>query len=214
VARPRTVAQHDPGSVHEHAPARRVLGAVGITVAAAAVELAGSWSGRSLFLVADAVHLLSHVGIFAVLLAPRRWWHERWEDRTALAVLSLVTAIAVGITATSVYGLTRGIAEPPDPAMMLLSVFGLVANVTVAWLLTAPARRWWSFRAALAHELSDGALTVAGLVGAGAIAWFGWRWVDPVLSLTIGIWLSWWASRLLVRRLRHGAGTWAHDHHH
>jgi len=214
VAQLRAVERHDPGIAHEHAPARRVLGAVGITVAAAAVELAGSWSGRRLFLVADAVHLLSHVGIFAVLLAPRRWWHERWEDRTALAVLSLVTAIAVGITAMSVYGVVRGIGEPPDPAMMLLSVFGLAANAIVAWLLTAPARRWWSFRAALAHELSDGALTVAGLVGAGAIAWFGWKWVDPALSLTIGIWLAWWASRLLVRRLRHGAGTWAHDHHH
>ena len=214
MAHPHRVEHDDSRIAHEHAPARRVLGAVGITVAAAAVELAGSWSGRSLFLVADAVHLLSHVGIFAVLLAPRRWWHERWEDRTALAVLSLVAAIAIGITATSLYGLARGVDRPPDPALMLLSVFGLAANVTVAWLLTAPARRWWSFRAALAHELSDGALTVAGLFGAGAIAWFGWRWVDPILSLTIGMWLAWWASRLLVRRLRHGAGTWAHDHHH
>ena len=214
MAHPHRAGHDDSRIAHEHAPARRVLGAVGITVAAAAVELAGSWSGRSLFLVADAVHLLSHVGIFAVLLAPRRWWHERWEDRTALAVLSLVAAIAIGITATSLYGLARGVDRPPDPALMLLSVFGLAANVTVAWLLTAPARRWWSFRAALAHELSDGALTVAGLFGAGAIAWFGWRWVDPILSLTIGMWLAWWASRLLVRRLRHGAGTWAHDHHH
>jgi Co/Zn/Cd efflux system component len=132
VAHARTVGHDDPGIAHEHAPARRVLGAVGITVVAAAVELAGSWSGRSLFLVADAVHLLSHVGIFAVLLAPRRWWHERWEDRTALAVLGLVAAIAVGITATSVYGLARGVDRPPDPALMLLSLFGLTANGIVA----------------------------------------------------------------------------------
>ncbi|HME72721.1 MAG TPA: cation transporter [Myxococcota bacterium] len=82
---------------------------------------------------------------------------------------------------------------------MLLAVLGLAANLTTAFLFAAPSKTHWSFRAALAHELSDGALTVFGFVGALVIHLFGWRWVDPILSLLIGLWLWFWAGRLLAR---------------
>jgi cobalt-zinc-cadmium efflux system protein len=193
---------------HAHVPTGRVLGALGVTVLAAAIELVGSRAGRSLFLTADAVHLLAHVGIYAVLLLPPSWWHDRWEDASAVAVLVVVAAIAIGIVTTSADAILRPREAPPDPAIMLLSLAGLVANGVAAWLLTAPARTWWSFRAALAHELSDGGLTVAGLVGAGTIALFGWRWIDPALSLAIGTWLAWWTVRLLVGRVRLGRRAW------
>jgi cobalt-zinc-cadmium efflux system protein len=185
-----------------------VLAALAVTVSAAVVELFGARTGRSLFLTADAVHLLAHVGIYGVLLFPPRLWHERGEDASAIAVLVVVAAIAVGIVATSADAILRPREGAPDPEIMLLSLAGLVANGVAAWLLTAPARTWWSFRAALAHELSDGALTVAGLLGAGTIALLGWRWVDPVLSLAIGVWLAGWTARLLVDRLRFGRRVW------
>jgi cobalt-zinc-cadmium efflux system protein len=181
-----------------------------VTVAAATVELGGARLGHSLFLTADAVHLLAHVGIFAILLVPPAL-HPRGEDVATIAVLVLVAAIALAIAVDGARTLAAGAAEPPAPGMMLLSLLGLAANVVTAWLLTAPARRWWAFRAAIAHELSDGALTVAGLVGAAAIATLGWTWIDPALSLAVGCWLGWWALRLLGRRLRHGADVWAHD---
>jgi cobalt-zinc-cadmium efflux system protein len=198
----------DAGAPHAHVPIGRVLAALGVTVLAAAVELIGSRAGGSLFLTADALHLLAHVGIYAVLLLPPRWWHDRWEDASAIAVLVVVAAIAVGIVTTSAGAILRRGEAHPDPAIMLLSLAGLVANGLAAWLLTAPARSWWSFRAALAHELSDGALTVAGLAGAGTIALFGWGWVDPALSLAIGAWLAWWTVRLLVGRARLGRRVW------
>ena len=164
-----------------------------------------------MFLVADAIHLLAHVGIFVVLLMPLGWWHEASEDVSAIAVLVLVEAIAAGVMFASIHALVASPHEVAEPALMLLALVGLVANGVAAWLLRAPAQRWWSFRAAMAHELSDGALTLAGLAGAGAIAVFGWTWVDPGLSLGIGLWLAWWASRLLVRRARRGRRFWAEE---
>lgn len=185
--------------------------ALAITVTAAGVELWGSWNGESLFLVADAIHLLAHVGIFGVLLMPSRWWHEQWEDVTAVAVLSLVTAIAAGVTLVSIGALRADATMPPSPVLMMLSLIGLAANVGAAFLLAPGARQWWSFRAALAHELSDATLTIVGIVGAGAIGLFGWSWVDPLVSLAIGVWLGSWALRLLARRLRYGRRVWADD---
>jgi Co/Zn/Cd efflux system component len=99
----------------------------------------------------------------------------------------------------------------PRPSALLFSLCGLVANLVSAWLFRDPAREHWSFRAALAHELSDASLTIVGLLGAAAIAYFHFRWVDPGLSLIIAGWLGLWAGRLLFRRLRGGPGTWYED---
>jgi Co/Zn/Cd efflux system component len=125
-----------------------------------------------------------------------------------------VAVIAARIGVAAAEDLAAGTRDPPHPAFMLLALLGLSANLTTAYLFTHPAQTRWSFRAALAHELSDGALTVVALVGALAIELFGWRWVDPAASLAIGVWLGVWAARLLLRRLRIGPRAWADASHH
>jgi len=199
-----------PHDHHVHVTAGRVLAAAGITALAAGIELSASWASGSLFLVADAVHLVAHLGIFIVLLLPSRDPHEAREDIVTCLVLLLVIAIAGGITLNSVNDLLSTSREAPRPAAMLFSLFGLAANLATAWLFRDPAQQRWSFRAALAHELSDASLTLAGLAGAGAIALFHFRWVDPGLSLAIALWLAVWAGGLLVRRIRLGRSAWEH----
>jgi len=188
-----------------HVPAQRVGLAAAVTVLAGGIELLTSASSGSLFLLADAVHLLAHLGIFLVLLIPPGRLHGAGEDVATLGVLLIVTAIAVWVVSLSVNHLLRPLEEPPSPAAMLVALVGLAANTTSAVLFRKPAEIHFSFRAALAHELSDGGMTVAGLVGAGCIALFGWHWVDPGLSLAIGAWLGFWAGRLLWRRVRLGS---------
>jgi cobalt-zinc-cadmium efflux system protein len=191
---------------HVHVTAGRVLAATAVTGIAAAIEISASWASGSLFLTADAFHLLAHLGIFIVLLLPSRGPHEAREDIVTCLVLVLVIAIAGGIMFHSASDLFTK--EPPRPTAMLFSLFGLGANLATAWLFRDPAQERWSFRAALAHELSDASLTIAGLLGAGAIALFHFRWVDPGLSLAIALWLAVWAGGLLLRRIRLGRSAW------
>jgi cobalt-zinc-cadmium efflux system protein len=193
---------------HAHIPPGTVLAALGVTLVAAAVELVAAWHGSSRFLVADAVHLVAHLGIFGVLLIPTARWHESGEDMATITVLTFVLLIAVGITVSSLRALTAVPDGLPDPSFMLVALLGLGANMTTAYLFKDPAATRWSFRAALAHELSDGALTIAGLAGALCIRLFSWRWVDPGLSLAIGAWLGAWSTRLLARRFRQGRAGW------
>jgi cobalt-zinc-cadmium efflux system protein len=193
---------------HPQVPPRIVFIAFVITLAAASGEFAGSWYGGSFFLFSDAVHLIAHLGIFAVLLIPAARWHERGEELVSLVVLGVVVLIALGIVVSSGRALLATEGALPNPASMGLAVLGLGSNLTTAVLFAAPSKNYWSFRAALAHELSDGALTIVGLGGALAIHLFGWHWVDPVLSLLIGLWLCFWAGRLLFRRARRGREAW------
>ena len=196
-------------NVHEHVSPARVLVAAAVTVTAALLELAGAAEGGTLFLTADACHLLAHVGIFLVLLLPAGRAHDRREDVAATTILGVIALVATGIAGASIERLVGERSEPMAPSFMLLSLLGLAANLTTAWLFADPARTRWSFRAALAHELADGGITVGGLVGAGAIALFGWTWVDPGLSLGIAGWLGGWSVRLLVRRFRGGRSVWS-----
>ena len=185
-------------------PASRVALAAGITVLAGAVELVSSHASGSLFLLADAVHLLAHLGIFLVLLIPPGRLHGASEDLGAVAVLLMVVGIAGWVVWISLDHLLRPPEELPNAAAMLIALLGLGANTCSALLFRKPAENHFSFRAALAHELSDGGMTLAGLLGAGCISIFGWPWVDPSLSLVIGGWLGVWAVRLLLRRALRG----------
>ena len=194
--------------VHKHVSARRVIVPLAVTLLAAGLEFAGSRRSGSLFLAADAAHLVAHLGIFFVLLVPSGGWHDRGEDFVTIAVLILVLLIAAEITWNSLEELSLTLQAPPKPSFMLLSLLGLGANLTTATFFKGPAEQHWSFRAALAHELSDAALTIGGLVGALVIALFGFHWVDPGLSLAIGVWLDFWVLRLLARRLRLGRLAW------
>jgi len=200
--------------VHPHVRPHTVLLALAVTLFAALIELFGSARSGSLFLAADASHLLAHIGIFFVLLIPtERRWHDRGEDFATIAVLLLVLSIATGIAWGSLNKLSDMPAEPPAPSFMLLALFGLGANLTTAYLFKSPAETQWSFRAALAHELSDGALTVVGLFGALAIKLFGFHWVDPGLSMAIALWLGIWSLRLLLRRVQIGRLAWVDNGH-
>jgi cobalt-zinc-cadmium efflux system protein len=198
------LASHPHHDHLSHVPASRVALAAAVTILAGGLELVVSRASGSLFLLADAVHLLAHLGIFLVLLIPPGRLHGASEDAGAVVVLVLVVGIAVWVVWLSVGHLLHPPEEVPNPAAMLVSLVGLGANTCSAILFRKPAEQHFSFRAALAHELSDGAMTVAGLLGAACISLFGWHWVDPTLSLVIGGWLGLWAVRLLVRRALRG----------
>jgi cobalt-zinc-cadmium efflux system protein len=201
------------GHAHTHVSTRVVLIAAALTLAAAGVELLGSRRSGSLFLTADAVHLVAHLGIFGILLLPTSRRHDRREDVAAIAVLMIVALIACGIIAEAADRLRSATGATPSPAFLALSLLGLGANLATAYLFHDPARTRWSFRAALAHELTDASITIIALVGAGAIALFAWSWVDPGLTLGVGVWLIVWTGRLLLRRARLGPGAWTLEAH-
>jgi Co/Zn/Cd efflux system component len=123
---------------HHHIEARLVIIAIAVTLFAAAGEVAGARSGGSLFLTADAIHLLAHIGIFAVLLIPRGRWQGAGEDVATAGILALVVLIASGISAFAIRELLIAAPRTRDPAFLLLSLLGLGANIATAWLFHVP----------------------------------------------------------------------------
>jgi Co/Zn/Cd efflux system component len=201
------------GHGHAHVSTRVVLLAAALTLTAAGAEVLGSRRSGSLFLTADAVHLVAHLGIFGILLLPTSHRHDRREDVAAVGVLVIVALIACGIIGEAAHRLRAASGGTPSPAFLALSLLGLGANLATAYLFHDPAQTRWSFRAALAHELADASITIIALAGAGAIALFAWSWVDAGLTLGVGVWLIVWAGRLLLRRVRIGPQAWTLETH-
>jgi Co/Zn/Cd efflux system component len=134
------VSQTRARHTHTHVPPRIVATAFAITLAAASAEFMGSWYGGSFFLFSDAVHLIAHLGIFAVLLLPAARWHERGEELVSVVVLSVVALVALGIVVSSGRRLLTSDGTLPDPASMGLAVLGLGANLATAFLFAARPR--------------------------------------------------------------------------
>ena len=81
--------------------------------------------------------------------------------------------------------------------MMIVAVFGVLMNGTVAGLL-------WRFsgdvniRSVFLHMLGDTLSTAAVIAGGAAILWTGLTWIDPVLSIIIAAMIL-WSSAGIVR---------------
>ena len=74
--------------------------------------------------------------------------------------------------------------------MIWVAAAGVVMNGAIALLLMR-GHRDINLRGAILHEISDTLSTAAVIVGGVAIALTGQRWIDPALSIGIGVMILW-----------------------
>jgi cobalt-zinc-cadmium efflux system protein len=219
-------AHHDHGHDHDHDHAghshglpraasdpaqrerdrRRLIFAVGITAVLFVCELVGGLYARSLALVSDAGHMLSDIfaqglALGAIMLAARPADSRRtfgWHRVEILAALA--NGILLGLLSGALmWQAYRRFGEPVEVhtgIMMGIAAAGLVANLLGAWLLHGAKNL--NVRGAYLHVVSDTVSSVAVLIG-GAVMYFekGLYWLDPVLSILIGIFVLYGAVRLV-----------------
>lgn len=164
-----------------------------------AVETVYGLLANSVALLADAGHNLSDV---AGLAAAWGATHLAKREATArftyglqgtsiLAALFNAVLLLVAIGAVA-WEAVRRLADPQPIAggtVIAVAAAGIVVNGITAWLFARGAGTAGDLnvRAAFAHFASD-ALVSAGVVVAGfVILGTGWLWLDPVVSLVIGV---------------------------
>ncbi|HEU4910407.1 MAG TPA: cation diffusion facilitator family transporter [Actinomycetes bacterium] len=175
---------------------RRLGVVLALTAAVMVLGVVGAVVSGSLALLADAGHALTDVfglglAVAAAYLARRpatpekTWGYVRAEVLGAAAQAAVLLAVGAYIVVEGV----RRLLDPPEvasTAMLLFGAVGLAANL-VGLALLAPGRRAnLNTRAAFLEVLNDALGSVAVLVAAASIAWFGWQRADAVASLLIG----------------------------
>jgi len=184
--------------VHNHAPAefnRAFAIGIALNIVFVAIEAFYGWEVNSLALLADAGHNLSDViglvlawgGALAVKLRPNERHTYGWQRGTILAAFAnaLLLLVAMGSLVWESIG-RLGTPEPMQGVtIMAVAGVGIVVNTATALLFMRGRKSDLNIRGAFLHMAAD-ALVSAGVVVAGALAlWFGWNWLDPVVSLLI-----------------------------
>ena len=160
-----------------------------------AVEAFYGWKVDSLALLADAGHNLSDViglvlawgGALAGRLRPDARHTYGWKRASILAAFLNALLLLVAMGSLAWEALQR--LHSPQPAaaltIMVVAGIGIVVNTATALLFMRGREHDLNIRGAFLHMAAD-ALVSAGVVLAGALTlWFGWDWLDPLVSLLI-----------------------------
>ena len=181
---------HAPGSYH----GAFAIG-IGLNIGFVAVEAFYGWKVDSLALLADAGHNLSDViglvlawgGALAGHLRPDARHTYGWKRASILAafVNALLLLVAMGSLAWEAVHRLPSPQPVEGVTIMAVAGIGIFVNTATALLFMRGRESDLNIRGAFLHMAAD-ALVSAGVVVAGGLAlWFGWNWLDPVMSLVI-----------------------------
>lgn len=187
-----------PASAEETVLARRRLKITLILTAVyMLVEAVGGYFTHSLALMADAAHMFSDVAalslsLFVLWLSARpasarlTFGFHRAEILAALINASALVAVSVSIFAEAYERFQK-----PEPVqgfgMIGIATGGLLMNLIGLYTLGKSKDHSLNVRGAWLHLAGDTLGSLGALVAGILIALFGWVWVDPLVSLLIGL---------------------------
>src|SRR6202030_2379938 len=189
-----------------------VLGwAMVATLGLVVAEVFGGFLGRSVALLNDAVHNLSDVPALGI-----SWLAMRWAERPAdtektygyhrAGTLAAFTnaLVLVFLSLWLGYEALERLRAPVAVVaswMIWTSVAALAVNGGITLALVR-GRNDLNLRSILVHNFGDALSNVAIIIGAIVMGMTGWRWLDPVLGLAIGL-LVLWSSIGILRDSAH-----------
>lgn len=180
---------------------RRLALSLGITLAFVVVEVVAGVFANSLALLTDAAH--NFTDVLALALS---WWALRLTAQPAnhkktygyhragilVALINSTTlvVIALGIFIEAYHRFVN----PPEVQADILIGVGLIAvivNVVTALLVRRGAEHDLNIRSAFLHLMGDVLSTVGAVVAGVIIRYTNWDWLDPTVSVLIGILILW-----------------------
>ena len=158
-------------------------------------KLAGSTA-----LFADALHSVSDVAslilswlavlVFGLKATRKRTYGFHNTTILASAVNAILLLIAVGIIwFEAVVKLLNGKSHVDGDIIILVALVGIVINFLSAYFFAKSGQQEHDLNAkgAYIHLLADAGVSVGVVVSGVLIAFTGWNWIDPIVSVLIGI---------------------------
>lgn len=181
--------------------AKRLLLSLGITILFVAMEVIYGLLSNSLALITDAVHNVTDAMTLSLTFwAMRKMTHPADSRKTfgyqrAGILVALVNSISLVLIAFGIfYEAGKRLLAPPEVEAGTLIWVGLAAvtvNLVTALLVRHGSEHDLTLKSAFLHLMGD-VLSTAGAVAAGLIILFtGANWVDPLVSVFIGLLILW-----------------------
>jgi cobalt-zinc-cadmium efflux system protein len=202
--------QHDDhhGHTHSHAPTsfgRAFAIGAALNITFVFVEAFFGLRANSVSLLADAGHNLSDVaGLLiawgASILAARgptarRTYGLRNSSILAAVVNAVFLLLALGAIVWEALTRVRQPEAVAAETIAWVAGAGILVNGATALLFMSGRKNDLNIRGAYLHMLADAGVSAGVLVGGIIIAFTGWLWLDPAISITIALIIAWstWA---------------------
>jgi cobalt-zinc-cadmium efflux system protein len=188
------------GGAGDAATKRLLQIALVVTLAYIVLLLVAGLRSHSLALLSEAGHnlsdfialLLSWAAVYLQGLPPNA--RKTFGYRRAGVLVAFVNGLTlVLISFYILYEAFRRLQNPVEvhaAVMIWVAAAGVIMNGGIAFLLMR-GRRDINLRSALLHEIGDTLSTAAVIAGGVMIATTGQRWIDPALSVGIGVMILW-----------------------
>jgi cobalt-zinc-cadmium efflux system protein len=170
-------------------------------------ELGGYFFARSIALLGDALHMLTHflaiaLSYMAIVIALRPAPPDKTYRYWRVEILAtLINGMALlPIAGYVLYEAFRRFWNPvPIDPLWTFSVgsIGLAVNIVSAFLLHRHSKHDLNVRSAFLHMLADSASSVGVLLAAAAVTFFGWTHADPAIAAVISTLILFWCLSLL-----------------
>jgi cobalt-zinc-cadmium efflux system protein len=185
--------------VQNHGNSRALLLTVLLNIVITLVEIAGGILSGSLALLSDALHNFSDssalfISYFALRISRRQadlkktYGYKRIEILAANLNASILFIVAFFLFREA---LNRLFTPAPinSLVMLIVAATGLLGNLVSVLILHRRITGNLNLRSAYLHLFSDTVSSVAVIVGGIAIYFFGVYWLDPLLTLGIGVYV-------------------------
>ena len=186
---------------------RRLTLSLALTAAFVVFEAAAGIYSNSLALLTDAAHNLTDVialalSLYAVWLALRpststkTYGYHRVGILVALINSTTLVVISFGIF----YEAYQRFQSPPEVKSGVLIVVGFIAfvvNLVTALLVMKGSDRDLNLRSTFVHLAGDVLSSLGAVVAGVSIFFTGWNWLDPLVSVFIGLLILWNAWGIL-----------------
>ncbi len=186
--------------IHKHnVRGRNLLFSIVLNVVITAAQAIGGVLSGSLALLSDALHnfsdVLSLIFSFAAHKLSRKkaslnqtFGYKRAEVIAAFVNASTLIIVAIYLIVEAAQRFLYP--EPIASGLVIwLSILGIVANGISVLLIRNDAQKSLNMRSAYLHLFTDMLASVAVLIGGLLMKFFGWFWVDSVLTCIIAIYL-------------------------
>ncbi len=185
---------------HSHNIIEKKLGvSISLNLLITGVQVIGGLVSGSLSLITDALHNFADtfslvISFIAFKLAKkentesRTFGYKRAEILAALLNASLLIIVSFFLFKEAIVRLFHPVLINSVLVIAVASV-GLAANTLCAFLLKRHSHGNMNIRSAFIHLLSDALVSVAVIIGAICMYFFGMFWIDSILTLVIGLYV-------------------------
>jgi len=202
---------------HHHGTGRVLRWSLVATFLFVLIEIAAGFRAHSLALLSDAGHNFTDAG--ALLLAWIGYYlqHKPANDvktygyHRAGVLSAFVNALTLIVLSGWIFYESVLRLRNPEPVeetiMIVIAGLGLVLNAGIMLSLRGASTHDLNVRSAFVHMLGDAVGSVAIIAGAVAMRQTGWLWLDPALSIVLGllvVWSAWDITRESLNILLEG----------